>query len=227
MVANFVEVLHGNDGFWIDPDTQAVGLDKGAAIAATTFLANIIDLGVSPRLVTSYSETESFNQFVAGERLRLRSWPYFWRQARLDLDSSVGVAPVVTADGAAAQGCRGGWGFGIPRRGAHPEAAKRAIAFFPSADAQRAFVLDSGHLPSRKALFTDPEIVERYPFFPALLGTIANGSVFRPQIPQYDQASHILQHYLWEVLADETTPAAAIAQAAAETRELLSASPGR
>lgn len=119
------------------------------------------------------------------------------------------------------QACRGGWGFGIAQNTAHLEAARRAIAFFTSAAAQRQFALDSGYLPSRSTLYTDPDIVAQYPFFPDVLAALENNSIFRPQIPQYDEASRILQSYLWQVLVGEATPDAAMQAAAAETREML------
>lgn len=228
LVANFVEVLYGFGGFWIEPATEAVGLDQPAAIAAATFLADTIEQGISPQLVTSYGETESFNQFVAGESPFLRSWTYFWQQASQEgapLEGQVGVAPVLAATAADARGCRGGWGFGIARNASHPEAARRAIAFFTSTTAQRDFVLNSGHLPSRSTLFQDPEVLQRYPFFPDVLRAIESYSVFRPQIPEYDQASAIVQRHLWQVLIGEVTPEMALRQAAAETRRLLSGSP--
>lgn len=224
LVVNFVEVLAGYGGFWIEPSTGAVGLDQAAAIAAATFLADTIRQGVSPPLVTSYGETESFSQFLGGQSLFVRNWPHFWKRANQNdspLAGQVGLASVVAAAGRAPQGCRGGWGFGIAQNAAHPEAARRAIAFLTSAAAQRQFVLDLAHLPSRTDLYTDPEITAQYPFFPEILDALENNSVFRPQIPQYDQASSILQTYLWQVLVGDATAENAMRAAAAETRALL------
>lgn len=224
LIANFVEVLAGYGGFWIDSETEQVGLDQPAAIAAATFLADTIRQGISPQLVTSYSETESFNQFLDGQSLYVRNWPYLWKQASQSdspLQGQVGLTPVVAASNQSSYACRGGWGFGIAQNAAHPDAAKRAIAFFTSATAQRQFVLNSAYLPSRSALYTDPEIVTQYPFFPEVLNSLENHSVFRPQIPQYDEASRILQTHLWQVLVGETTAEQAMQTAAAETRMLL------
>lgn len=224
LVANFVEVLAGHGGFWVEPSTGEIGLDQPEAITAATFLANTIREGISPQLVTSYSETESLQQFIEGQSLFVRNWPYFWQrvnQSDSPLAGQVGLTSVVAAAGRNPQGCRGGWGFGIAQNGAHPAAARRAIAFFTSAAAQQQFALDSGHLPSRSALYSDPEIVAEYPFFPEILETLESYSIFRPQIPQYDEASRILQSSLWQVLVREATPEAAMQAAATATRELL------
>ncbi|PSN11349.1 ABC transporter substrate-binding protein [filamentous cyanobacterium CCT1] len=227
LVVNFVEVLAGYGGFWIEPSTGAVGLDQAAAIAAATFLADTMRQGVSPQLVVSYGETESFRQFLGGQSLFVRNWPHFWKRANQNdspLAGQVGLASVVAATGRAPQGCRGGWGFGVAQNAAHPEAARRAIAFLTSAAAQQQFVLNSAHLPSRTDLYSDPEITGAYPFFPEVLEALENNSVFRPQIPQYDQASRILQTYLSRVLTGDSTAEEAMRAAAAETRELLAPS---
>ncbi|MBD2109310.1 ABC transporter substrate-binding protein [Nodosilinea sp. FACHB-13] len=226
LVVNFVEVLAGYGGFWIEPSTGTVGLDQEEAIAAATFLADTIRQGVSPQLVTSYGETESFSQFLAGQSLFVRNWPNFWKRANQDdslLAGQVDLASVVAAAGRAPQGCRGGWGFGIAQNTAHPKEARRAIAFLTSAAAQEQFVLDLAHLPSRTDLYTEPKIVAQYPFFPEVLEALESNSVFRPQIPQYDQASKILQVHLTKVLGGGATAEDAMRAAALETGELLAA----
>ncbi len=76
-MANFVEVLAGYGGFWIEPSTGSVGLDQAAAIASPTFLADTIRQGVSPQMVTSYGETESFGQFWGGKAYSCETGPLF------------------------------------------------------------------------------------------------------------------------------------------------------
>lgn len=75
-------------------------------------------------------------------------------------------------------------------------------------------------MPSRKSLFNDPQIVEKYPYYPQLL-TVVENSVLRPPIAQYAQASDILQRYLSAALTQTMTPENAMKKAATETRQLL------
>ncbi len=229
LIANFVEVLAGYGGFWINPETGEVGLNRPEAIQAATFLANTIREGVSPQQVTGYSETESLDKFMEGESLYVRNWPSFWKNLQEGGSSlsedQVNLAPVVAASaigGDNSQACRGGWGFGIAKNAAHPEAARRAIKFLTSAAAQRQFVLNSAHLPSRSALYNDDEIVDRYPLFPEMLERLDNNSDFlRPQIPEYDEVSGILQEHLWQVLVGDVTAEQAMQAAAEETQNKL------
>jgi multiple sugar transport system substrate-binding protein len=80
-------------------------------------------------------------------------------------------------------------------------------------------------VPSRRKLFFEPKIVARYSHYPELLNVIDKSWVARPRIPQYAQASAILQKYLGAALnPDENgypSPQEAMNAAAQETQELL------
>jgi multiple sugar transport system substrate-binding protein len=76
-------------------------------------------------------------------------------------------------------------------------------------------------VPSRKTLFTDPEIVAKYPHYPKLL-EVSQNAVLRPPIAQYAQVSDILQRYLSAALTNRLSSEKAMQAAASETRRLLS-----
>ena len=78
LVADYVEILEGYGGFWIDPDTREIGLDQPAAIASVEFLLNTIREGISPPGVTTYQEEETLRLFQNGSTVFLRNWPYVW-----------------------------------------------------------------------------------------------------------------------------------------------------
>ncbi len=222
--AMFVEVLYGYGGFWINPATQEVGLDRPEAIAAVQFLLSTIEKNVSPAAVISYSEDESLAEFQQGNAVFLRGWPDRW--ATLNAQDSpirgkVGIQPIrLHAQGHSGGSCNGSWGLGIAQTSKHPDQAWKAIEYLTSAQGQRQFILETSHLPSRKTLFRDSELVEKYPYFPQLV-TAIQSSVLRPPIPEYASASEILQRYLYEALAKQRSPEQAMKAAAFETRKLL------
>lgn len=225
LVAMFVEVLKGYGGFWIDPVTEKVGLDQPPALEAVQFLRQTIEQGISPRDLTAYDEAESLRTFQQGEAAFLRNWPEAWAKANAvpSLRGNVGIVPMVGTKNHRGGGCKGGWGLGIAKNAKHTQAARRAVEFFTSAAAQRQFILESSYLPSRRALFTEPPLVERYSYLPQLLKVVED-SVLRPALPEYDQASQILQGYLSAALKGQLPPQAALQLAANETRQLLSKS---
>ncbi|MEO0540508.1 MAG: extracellular solute-binding protein [Cyanobacteria bacterium P01_A01_bin.105] len=223
LVVNFVEALAALGGTWIDRETGQVGLGEPAAIQAATLLRQLIDQGVSPEQVTNYTEDSSLAAFLVGNAMFLRGWPYFWQiiQTEAPFADQVAMAPPFASVSPPGAGCRGGWGFGIPKRSAHPQAAWEAIQYLTSEPVQRAFVRASGFLPSRRSLFTDTEIVAVHPYMPDFLNYLDHASVFRPALVQYEQASQILSTALGEVLRGESATLA-MERAAQETDRLLS-----
>ncbi|MDY7013240.1 MAG: ABC transporter substrate-binding protein [Cyanobacteriota bacterium] len=223
MAAMFVEVLQGYGGFWVNPDTLEVGLDGDEAIAAVEFLRSTVEQGISPPDVTTFAEEETRLIFQSGRAAFLRNWPYvigLAAEANAPIQGNFEIKPMVHAPGQQSGSCLGGWGFGIAKTSQHPEEAWRVIRFFSSEPMQREFTLNYSYVPSLKSLFTDPQIVAKYPHYPELLEAIEN-SALRPPIAQYAQASDILQRYLSAALTDRMTPEDAMSAAANETRRLL------
>ncbi|MEO1509831.1 MAG: ABC transporter substrate-binding protein [Cyanobacteria bacterium J06633_23] len=227
LVANFVEVMEGLGATWIEPTTGDVGLDTPEAIEAARLLRQLIQQGISPDEVITYTETDSLQRFLEGQTVFLRGWPYFWATLqRSELAGKVAIAPPFSFRNSPGTGCRGGWGFGIAQNAAHPDEAWEAIKYFTSEAAQKQFVLASGFLPSRSALFQDPDIVAQYPEMPKLLDYLEESSVFRPLITDYGTASTILQSALGDVLSGQQSAEAAMQRAQTETEALLQASFG-
>lgn len=223
--AMFVEILEGFGGFWVNPNTLEVGLDRPEAIEAVKFLRNTIEQRISPPGVTTYQEEETRRLFESGRVAFLRNWPYVYPSASSDTSKIRGkfaIKPMVHASGQTSGACLGGWGLGISKTSKHPEEAWKAIQYFSSAEAQRPYVLEMGYVPSRRELFTDPEIVAKYPHYPQLLEVVEK-AVLRPPIPQYAQSSDILQRYLSAALTNIRSPEEAMKSAADETRRLLAA----
>ena len=221
--AMFVEVLKGHGGDWIDPKTLEVSLDKKPAIEAVKFLKRTLSEGISPPGVTTYAELETLRFFINGDAVFLRNWPYVWAEAQKETSpvrGKIALKPTVAQPGESSGACQGGWGFGMVATTPHPDEAWKAIAFLTSEAAQKTFILKYGNIPTRRNLYEDPETIARYPHYPELL-KVLNNAVIRPPLPQYAQASDILQRYLSAALTDRMTPETAMKQAAAETRRLL------
>lgn len=223
--AMFVEILEGFGGFWVNPETKEVGLDKPEAIQAVEFLKSTIQKGISPPGVPTYQEEETRRMFQNGDAVFLRNWPYVWPLAQEEsaskIKGKIGIKPMVHAPGEKSGACLGGWGLGIAKSSKHPDEAWKAIEYFTSAEAQRPYILKTGYLPSRKELFTDPVILDKYPHYAKLL-EVAENTVLRPPIAQYAQVSDILQRYLSMAFTNSRiSPEQAMKLAAKETRLVL------
>ncbi len=221
--AMFVEILQGSGAFWVNPDTLEVGLDQPEAIEAVKFLLKTLESGISPSSVTTYAEEETRRLFQSGNTVFLRNWPYVFPLANQEgspIKNKFAIKPMVHAIGKNSGACQGGSGLGIASTSKHPDEALKVIEFFTRQEIQRQYILDTGYVPSLRSLFTDPQITAQYPYYPQLLEVVSN-SALRPPIPQYAQASDILQRYLSAALTKKLTPETAMKKAAAETRILL------
>jgi len=221
LAAMFTEILQGYGGFWVNPETQAIGLDAPESIEAVKFLRQTIKQGISPPGVTTYAEEETRRLFESGNTVFLRNWPYVYALAsNSPIAGKYGIQPMVHLPGKQSGACLGGWGFGISKSSKHQREAWQVIEYFNQPDIQRQYFLETGYVPSRKSLFTDDILVAKYNYLPALLQGAEN-AVLRPPIPQYAQVSDILQRYLSAALTGSKTPEAAMKAAAGETRTLL------
>lgn len=223
LITNFVELVSGFGGFWVNPDTLEVGLDSPEAIAAVEFMRQVIADGITPGGVTNYIEEDSLRMFENGNALFLRNWPYVWAEANKDgspVQGKIALKPMVHAEGQQPAACLGGWGFGLAADTPHPDEAWRVVEFFTSRQGQKDFVLEFAYVPSRRDLFTDPDILAAFPHYQQLL-EVAETTVPRPPVGQYAQISDILQRYLSAAITDQLSPEDAMQAAARETRRVL------
>jgi multiple sugar transport system substrate-binding protein len=226
LVCGFLEVLHGHGGFWIDPATLDVGLDRPEARAALEFLrACLGSHPISPPGVTTYQEEESRRLFQDGRAIFLRNWPYVWRLAQAvdsPLRGRIGALPMVHAPGEASAATLGGWGLGISAFSRRPDLAMEFIRAATSLDAQRTLCAPTGYAPARIESYSDPALVTDNPFVTEIR-RLHEHAVARPTIARYALASDILQRHLSAALGGAADPSDALSAAARETRAMLGA----
>ena len=224
LVCNFIEVLEGHGGFWIDPATRVVGLDRPEAIAAASFLVDCIGRErISPPGVTTYQEEDSRRLFQDGRAVFLRSWPYVWQLSQAEgspLKGRVGVTAMVRTPSGRAAGALGGWGLGVSRYSRHPAWAVELMRFAATLEAQRLFCSRSGFAPAVEEAYADPVLLAADPFL-ARLRVLHDHAVLRPPVPRYALASDILQRHLSAALSGAVPAERAMRDAARETRLLL------
>lgn len=236
LVCDYLEVLRGYGGFWVDPESLDVGLDRKEALEALEFLRTCrsgpsrgADSPISPPGVTSYKEDESRRLFQDGRSVFLRNWPFVWRLSQASdskVAGKVGVQPMVHAPGAKGAGTLGGWGFGVSRYSRHPDLAVEFIRYAISLPGQRALCERTGYAPALASAYRDRELLAANPFLEEL-EKIHRSAVARPALPRYALASDILQRHLSAALAGLESSESALASAARETRLLLSTRGGR
>lgn len=217
LVCNFLEVLTGFGGFWIDPISGTVGLDKPEALASVDFYMDCLYRSrISPPGVITYDEEGSRRLFHEGKALFHRNWPYVWSTGNREdspIQGRIGVVPFVNDGVHSSASTLGGWGLCLSRLCPAPDAAKAFIRFMASEKVMKTLYENDGSLPARRTLYMDPDLAQ--------FVKIGDCAKARPPVTQYPQASDILQRYLSAALSRKMDVTAAMRKAASETRMLL------
>lgn len=211
LVTVFLEILWGFGGDWIDAGTRDVKIDSAQALQAIEFLKGTIG-DISPPAVTTYVEEDTRNIFQNGRAVFMRNWPYVWtliQQSDGDIKDKIAVTPMVHAPGRSSAATLGGWGFAISRYSKDPERAWQFIQFLTRPGQLLQVQRRQGRIPSRLSMIPTE-------FLPILTSARP-----RPAIPEYAEASDILQRWLSAALTGRVSPQRATDEIARETRGLL------
>jgi len=126
------------------------------------------------------------------------------------------MVPMPRAPGGQHASTLGGWGFAIAKSSAHKDAAWKFLEFMANPGPAEQLYESAGVQSALKAFYeksNDPMQKAIY--------TVLQTTLPRPPVPQYAQASDILQRYVSAALTNRMTPKAALTAAATETRLLM------
>jgi multiple sugar transport system substrate-binding protein len=206
-----------------------VVIDRPPAVAALTWWRSTLEAAgpaakpIAPPGVTTYQEEEARHLFQQGRAVFMRNWPYAWTLLQGDgsaVAGEVGIAPMVHGPGGESAATLGGFGFGLSAFSEHPEEAWAFARYAASEGGQRILQLRNGFVPSRRALFTDPEIVAASPHYPRLLEILEHARP-RPVNPAWAEISDVLQRHVSAALTGGEEPRPALAAAAREIEGVL------
>ena len=222
---DFLEVLQGFGGKWMDTTNNTMQLNTPEASAAAAWLNDLISEGISPYAVTNYAEAESLQAFKAGDAALMRNWPYAWAELQKDdsnVKGNVGISLMVAQPGERPGATLGSWGLSLMRQSPHQEAAVEAIRYLTNATSQRTRFLNYGYSPTQAKLFSDPEMLKSSPVLPELQVAL-NHAVVRPPTPLYAQLSDVVQRELNGLFTDTGSADDAMATSQKRSQTLLRA----
>ncbi len=222
LVCAFLEFVWTNAGELID-DRGRVLIDRPEAVEALSLMSDMIRRHrIVPEAVLTYQEEEARHAFQAGRAVFMRNWTYAWNLLQAPdspVRGKVGVLPIPRGRGPHAS-VLGGWGFGVSAFSRRPEAAWRVASGLASAPSLKTVFLKNGALPTRLALYQDPELLRAIPQAPELARILA-GARPRPRVPYYSRVSDSLQVHVSAALAGIEEPSVALEAASREIRAIV------
>jgi multiple sugar transport system substrate-binding protein len=198
LVCNMLEFIWSNGGDVLDPETGSVLLGEPQAMEAVAFVRDRIIGTAAPRGVLNYEEPESLALFVQGKAVFHRNWPYAWPiladPQKSVVAGKVGVGRLPAFEDHASASTLGGWQFGISRWSKNMDDAWRFIRFMTSFEAQKVLALEAGLAPTRRAVYTDPEVRKKMSHLVLFLPAFEKARP-RPSSPLYPMMSAELQRF--------------------------------
>jgi multiple sugar transport system substrate-binding protein len=205
------EYIWGHGGNILDPnDPSKVVVDSPQAIAGLKTERSMITDGISPEAVTVYEEPETEGEFLNGDAVFLRNWPYVYGligtsdYPKLNTDQ-VGVSELPSSDGKPGNGTVGDQPLYISASSKYPDAAWKFIEFLSATEQQKLRALEGSYLPTRSALYDDPEIQDTVPVV-ALAKQALQHTRPRPVSPYYSDMALEIQDQFNASLKGEMTP---------------------
>jgi trehalose/maltose transport system substrate-binding protein len=217
VTCNAIEWIYSfNGGAIIEPDKK-VTINNPNAIKALETAKGWVGT-ISPKGVTTYGEEEARNVWQAGNAAFMRNWPYAYAlgndpKSVIAGKFDVTVLPKGGADGKNAA-CLGGWQLMVSAYSKNPDAAADLVKFLASAESQKKRAIELTQLPTLPALYSDPQVLEKNPYWKNMLDVLSN-AVARPSTvtgADYNQLSTAFFQSVNKVLTGGETPKNAVTQ---------------
>lgn len=223
LVCVVLEFLWGNGGEVFDDEGRLV-LDSPRNQEALTLLADLIYRErISPLAVTTFLEEDCRYAFQAGYAAAMRNWPYAYalmEQPGSRVKGKFAVLPPLHARKARPVAVFGGGALAINAISRHPDAAAKLVRFLLQPENLRDRALALGMLPPLKSLYTDPALLDKFPYL-ARLKEVFFTARPRPITPLYSFISDILRLHFSRALTRQETPEQALGRGQAEIATLL------
>jgi multiple sugar transport system substrate-binding protein len=224
LVTVFVEFLGAFGGRIMD-DSGRVVVDAPPAVAALSFMRDLVQRGLVPRAAMTWHEEEARLAFQSGRAVLMRNWPYAYTLMSDSSTSRVAgryaAAPMPAAPGGAPSAALGGQQLAINAYTAHADAAYRLVAYLtaPAQMLERARI--AGSFPPRRSLYDDPSLDTALGIPSASARAVLEHATPRPVTPIYSQLSELLQIQLHRALTGQAAPADALTEAARAMEALV------
>ncbi len=188
---------HGGGGI-VEAD-GTISINNPEAAAAIDMAAGWIGT-ISPEGVLGYKEEESRGVWQTGKAAFMRNWPYAYALGQGD-DSAVkdkfAVAPLPSG-GAGSAATLGGWNLAVSKYSDEPEAAIELVLFLTGVEAQKLRAVRNSSLPTRPALYDDPEVAAAQPIIPEWKEIFLN-AVPRPSAPTKGDYNEVSKEF-WDAV---------------------------
>jgi trehalose/maltose transport system substrate-binding protein len=226
VTCNALEWIYSYGGGTIVEPDKIVTINNPNAIKALATAHSWVGT-ISPAGVTIYGEEEARNVWQGGNAAFMRNWPYAYALGA-DPKSAVSGKFAVTVlpkggDNGKHVACLGGWQLMISAYSKVPDAAADLVRYLSSADLQKKGAIIWSVLPTRPVLYSDPDVLAKYPWFKIMVD-VFNNAVPRPSTvmgADYNQLSTAFFQNVNKVLTGDESAEEAVSQVENVAKRLM------
>lgn len=223
LTVNFAEAVQSAGGSLVSASGVPT-VDTPQARQALQFLVSGLHEGWIPAASLSWNEESSREAFKAGELLFLSNWPYVYGEASTPGPGNniAGKFAVTALPGLHGPGSStlGGENLAISAYAPHPATALAFIKFLTSQASERQVLLRAALPPVWSALYSQPDLIRRFPFLPVLRQAILSARP-RPAIVSYNQFSLAISSAVHQALAQQQPVGSTLGRLSAELRQII------
>jgi multiple sugar transport system substrate-binding protein len=223
LTVNFDEAVHGAGGVIVGDD----GKPNVATPEATKGLQTLTDWfkeGLIPKAAITWTEEPGRQAFQKGELIFHRNWGGAYNLLnKTDGSSEVaGKFDVAQLPGISGPGVSslGGHNYAIAKYAENKGTAVDFLKFMSSPEVQKSNCLATSSTPTLAALYSDPDIVKKYPYMPIQLKSVETAKP-RPKAVKYGDVTLAIQDSAYGALQGQTQPDAALQALQAELQTLI------
>jgi multiple sugar transport system substrate-binding protein len=218
-VADFMPIFWAFGGEMFDADGKP-SVNSHEGIAALEFM---LELGkYSPPGYASFNADEVGAHLLQGTAAMSINWPA-WISSFSDPAKSkvIGKMAFTLLPSETKQGQAeiGNWLIAIPRYSQNTDAAIDFLLWATSREQMKRSA-ERGNPPTRRSLFQDPELVAKYPTYPAQLQSLETSRP-RPRTPYWNEIENAFGIFLSKANSGDLSPTEAMNQANAEIEKIL------
>ena len=218
-VADFMPIFWAFGAEMFDASGKPT-VNSPEGIAALEFM---VQMGkYSPPGYPSFNAQEVGAHLLQGTAAMAINWPVWITQFDDPSKSKViGKIEFTTLPSGRKQGQAeiGNWLIAIPRASQNAEAAMDFLVWATTAEQMKRSAL-RGNPPTRKSLFRDPELVAKFPAYPAQMRSLKTSRP-RPRTPQWNEIENVFGIFLSKANSGVLSPVEAMNQANAEIEKIV------
>ncbi|MDI6605436.1 MAG: ABC transporter substrate-binding protein [Thermoanaerobacteraceae bacterium] len=177
----------------------------------------------SPKGVETFDTDQIANALTQGQVAMTIAWPAWVSKVDNPQSSKVvgkinfSVVPGQVKDSAA---MIGNWLLGLPSTSNNKEEAVKFLQWVTSKEVQKEMALKFGVPPTRKSLYSDKELVDKYRYYPTQLDALEH-SVARPRSPYWSQIEDVWGLYLSQIVSGQIGIKEGLDKANSEIEKIL------